>query len=605
MWNQFDFRLVAEADRAVAGMVAAMLMPLAVYLLVSGVDDLLLDALWIGRRIRGSGAGRVEGAGEQRTLAIFIPLWREARVIGAMLDHNLAAIRYERYHVFIGAYPNDHETVEAARQAAARHARVHVAEVPHDGPTSKADCLNWVYQNMLEFEESHGVRFDAAILHDAEDIIHADELTIFSAELEGADMAQLPVLPLPTGWREWTHGVYCDDFAESQGKDLETRVACGAFLPGCGVGTMFSRGMLERLAAENHNRIFDPRCLTEDYDTGLRVRRLGGRQRFVPLRFDAAGPVATREYFPRRLGAAVRQRTRWVTGNALQAWERHGWGKSWSDRWFLWRDRKGLWGNPISLFCNLLLCYGGVSLAASGVLNVEWALGEHVVATPGLALLLWINSGLLAVRLAVRMHSASRVYGWRFAAGAPLRLIWGNGLNCMASIRAVVVWAGCRLAGKPLQWAKTDHMYPSRSALHGAKRPLSELAAGLGYGDSARLAQVRAALESGVDEGARLLEEGVISEEELYHALSVQQSLPRVKLAPGSVPVRVMRTLPEELQRALRVLPFRIENGHLDLASLVVPTDEMQAALERFTRLRIRFHLITPSEYHAARQGQG
>lgn len=596
MLDFVDARWLIEADRAVAAAVAAMLAPLAVYLLLSGVDDLAVDALWLLRKLRRR-KGRTQAAGEGKLLAIFIPLWKEAEVIGPMLDHNLASIRYPDYHVFVGTYPNDPETAEAARRAAAKHGRVHVVEVPHSGPTSKADCLNWIYQAMREFEETQGVRFDAAILHDAEDLIHASELGIFAAELERSDMAQLPVLPLPTRWWEFTHGVYCDDFAESQGKDLETRVECGAFLPGCGVGTMFSRKILERLAQEDHNRIFDPGCLTEDYDTGLRVRLLGGRQSFVPLGFDAAGPVATREYFPRRLAAAVRQRTRWVTGNCLQAWERHGWGASWMDRWFLWRDRKGLWGNPLSLVCNLLLCYGGVSMAVSGALGVEWALGERVVALPALAALLWINSALLAARLGVRMYAGARIYGWGFALLAPLRLIWGNGLNSMASIGALASWLRCRLQGKPLQWAKTDHCYPSRSALHAAKRPLGELVMSLGYGERERVEQVLSKLESGVDPGARLLEEGVVTEEELYHALSIQQSLPLARLDPERVPVRVLRALPAEVQRQWRVVPFNIAEGHLDIAAPVVPTDEMQAALERFTRLRLRFHLITPSDY--------
>jgi adsorption protein B len=594
-----DARLLIEVDRAVAEAVAAALTPLAVYLLVSGSGDVAVDALWLWRRLQGAHRG-APATGEGKLLAIFIPLWKEADVIGPMLDHNVASIRYPDYHIFVGVYPNDAETLEAARRAAARHHRVQVAETPHDGPTSKADCLNWIYQSMRQFEITRGVRFDAAILHDAEDLIHAGELGIFAAELERAGMAQLPVLPLKTRWWEFTHGVYCDDFAESQGKDLETRVACGAFLPGCGVGTMFSRSVLERLAEENQNRIFDPGCLTEDYDTGLRVRLLGVRQRFVPLSFDAAGPVATREYFPRRLGAAVRQRARWVTGNALQAWERHGWGRGWMDRWFLWRDRKGLWGNPISLVCNVLLCYGGLTMVASGMLGVDWALGRQVVASPALGALLWINSALLAARLGARIYSVARIYGWAFAALAPLRLVWGNGLNSMASVRAVFTWLSCRLQGRPLRWAKTDHLYPSRSALNAAKRPLGELVASLGYGDRERVAEVLSGIGNGVDPAARLLEEGVLGEEELYHALSIQQSLPLARLDPLSLPLRILRALPEEVLRRWHVLPFAVGEGHLDVAAPVVPSDEMQAAIERHTRLRIRFHLITPSGYVAA-----
>jgi adsorption protein B len=35
--------------------------------------------------------------------------------------------------------------------------------------------------------------------------------------------------------------------------------------------------------------------------------------------------MATREFFPQSIKTAIRQRTRWVTGIALQTWDRHGW----------------------------------------------------------------------------------------------------------------------------------------------------------------------------------------------------------------------------------------------------------------------------------------
>ena len=59
-------------------------------------------------------------------------------------------------------------------------------------------------------------------------------------------MVQIPVLPLPTGLAEMTHGVYCDEFAEYQLKDIPARQRLGGFLPSNGVGTGFDRNALER-----------------------------------------------------------------------------------------------------------------------------------------------------------------------------------------------------------------------------------------------------------------------------------------------------------------------------------------------------------------------
>jgi molybdopterin-guanine dinucleotide biosynthesis protein A len=88
-----------------------------------------------------------------------------------MLRHNLPGIRYSRYRFFVGCYPNDRLTIDAVREAMAQLPEVRLTMVPHDGPTSKADCLNWIYQGMRAYEEDHGDRFDVVVIHDAEDLI--------------------------------------------------------------------------------------------------------------------------------------------------------------------------------------------------------------------------------------------------------------------------------------------------------------------------------------------------------------------------------------------------------------------------------------------------
>jgi bacteriophage N4 adsorption protein B len=78
--------------------------------------------------------------------------------------------------------------------------------------------------------------------------------------------------------------------------------------------------MLEELAEARSNRVFEPASLTEDYESGIRIHQLGFKQTFARMRPDGANVdksqlIATREYFPRSFRAAVRQRTRWVTGD--------------------------------------------------------------------------------------------------------------------------------------------------------------------------------------------------------------------------------------------------------------------------------------------------
>jgi adsorption protein B len=273
---------------AVDSLVAAALLPVALAILISGLDDLFLDLLCVAAWIRNlfrarTIAPQVAPSLPEKRFAIFVPLWKEYQVIAGMVEHNLAAIHYENYDFFVGAYPNDEPTLEAVRDLEHRFSRVHLAVCPHDGPTSKADCLNWIYQRMLLYEETHGCRFEVIVTHDAEDLIHPEALPQLNAYADAYDMAQIPVLPLPTPLRKLVHGIYCDEFAEWQLKDMRARAMVGSFIPSNGVGTGYTREALEKLAVSDHNLIFEPSCLTEDYENGLRLHQLGCPQSFIPL----------------------------------------------------------------------------------------------------------------------------------------------------------------------------------------------------------------------------------------------------------------------------------------------------------------------------------
>jgi adsorption protein B len=444
--------------------VVTCLAPLLAWYVISGLDDVFLCIVYFFFRPEGPerpSQSQLEGAGEQR-IAILVPLWREDRVIGQMLERNLAAIRYRNYHFFVGVYPNDEPTIAAVEAVAARSSRVHVAMCPHGGPTSKGDCLNSAYRRMQEYEFEHGLRFAVAAIHDAEDLIHADALRLMNWYSRRYDMVQTPILPLRTSPLELTHGIYCDEFAEHQLKDLPVRQSLGGFLPSNGVGTAFSRAALERLANERSGRVFDPESLTEDYEIGYCLHAMNFRQVFVPVEMDAVGPVATREYFPRRFRAAVRQRGRWVAGIALQGWERHGWGSDWRQRYWLWRDRKGLVGNWLSMVGNVMMLYGATTMAWAWAADRPWPLAAEI--PDWAAWLSFLTLMLSVAELAVRAAAARRVYGWKYAAATPLRAFWANFVNCAATAEALHQFFGARLRRRNPAWKKTDHTYPSPAA---------------------------------------------------------------------------------------------------------------------------------------------
>ena len=590
---------VVQAVQSVDQAAAALVLPLACWILLSGLDDLLVLLVFLRHRwISPPPPPRTAlGAVPPRPIAIFVPCWQEAGVIGDMVEHNRCAIRYPAYDFFIGAYPNDEPTIEAARRLESRHPKVHLCLCPHDGPTSKADCLNWIYQRMLLHEEERRCRFEAVLTHDAEDLIHPDELSWINYHLASHDMVQIPVLPLPTPLAELTHGLYCDDFAECHTKDLVARQALGGFLPSSGVGAGYARRALDRLAASEANRIFEPVCLTEDYENGYRLHRLGCRQLFMPIRLENGAPVATREYFPRTFATAVKQRTRWVMGIALQAWERHGWSPSPRQSYWMWRDRKGLIGNPVSLLANLVFAWGAATWISAAAAGAAWGFGD-AVRDPGLRSLLAANLALQAIHLSARAGCVARIFGWRFALAAPLRAVWGNWLNTVATVQAVTRFAGARLRGEPLRWVKTEHAYPSRAALLPHKRPLEEILVGSAYLTTEDLELARATKPRGVRLTEHLVQAGFLAEDERSEAHSLPLGLALGRIEPDEVRRSVARSLPAHVVREWHVLPLRIESGSLHLASIDVPSDELRQALRRFTRLDIRVQVVTPTNFH-------
>jgi adsorption protein B len=572
-----------------------ILTPLAIAILVSGLDDLVIDAAWAYSWLRGKwkpearmfppGPRQLEAA-PPRSIAIVVPLWHEHEVIARMLEHNLAAIRYPDYHVFAGAYPNDQLTQDAVQSVADRFLNVHLALCPHDGPTSKADCLNWIYQRLILHEELQGKHFDIIVTHDAEDIIHPEELRWINYYAARFDFIQTPVLALHTPFFALTHGVYCDEFAEYHTRDMAVRPMLGGFVPSSGVGTGYRREALEKLARSAGNKIFEPEALTEDYENGLRLFRLGCSQTFVPLvhPYGTKDWVATREYFPQSWRSAMRQRTRWVMGIALQTWERHGWKGKPGEVYWLWRDRKGLLANPLSLLANLIFVYG-----------LATAIWQRT--TPLSIALCWATFSIQCIRMIVRMGCVARVYGWLFALGVPVRAVYANALNAAATFNAVGRYAIARARKRSLKWLKTEHTYPNRASLLAHKRRLGEILVSSGAVLARTLKEALETQPAGVRLGEHLVAKGYLTEDAVYDALGFQQGLPIGRIEPAGVPLHVAHALPEHVVRDWGVLPFRVGEGSLFLASAKLPTPEMNAVLRAFTSLEIRFHLVTPTRF--------
>ncbi len=80
---------------------------------------------------------------------------------------------------------------------------------------------------MSRHEAVHGVAYDIVMTHDAEDLVDPDSLRMVNWFSRDYAMVQVSVLVLPRLLAEFTHGLYCDEFAEYQTKDIPVRHPLG------------------------------------------------------------------------------------------------------------------------------------------------------------------------------------------------------------------------------------------------------------------------------------------------------------------------------------------------------------------------------------------
>ena len=429
--------------------------------LLFALDDLAVDLIYFGRRLwraltiytrfQRAYAGSIQMLWKPRFIAVFIPAWDESSVIAAMLKSTLQRFEHPDFRIFVGHYRNDPAT--AAAIASIGDDRVEPVLVEADGPTTKADCLNHLYDALVAYEIASRRSPAAVVLHDAEDVVHPLELTLFDQLIDRAALIQLPVVPLVDPSSRWIGGHYCDEFAESHGKELIVREAVGASIPLAGVGCAIERGALARLAAAEGGQPFLAASMTEDYEMGLRIGALNLKTMFVriPATAGSSSVVASRGHFPASLDEAVRQKARWTGGIAFAGWDRLGWRGGPGERWMRMRDRRG----PLAA---MLLAAGYLAALLWLQLGIARGLGAPVdlALSPELGALLAINAVMLGWRVAMRAGFVTSTYGIKQGLMSVPRIVIGNIIAILAVKRALMMHA----EGGPSRWDKTRHIFP-------------------------------------------------------------------------------------------------------------------------------------------------
>ncbi|MCB8822798.1 glycosyl transferase family protein [Microvirga rosea] len=572
----------------------------AIFILISSLDDLFIDAwywireayrtLIVKRRYMPLTPEQLREQSEQ-PLAIMIPAWLEYDVIAPMLENMVTVLDYRQYAIFVGTYVNDAATIAEVERMKRRYKQLVRVEVPHDGPTCKADCLNWIIQAIFLHEEQQDIQFAGVILHDSEDVLHPLELKFFNYLLPRVDLIQLPVTSLERDWYELVAGVYMDEFAEWHAKDLVVRESMTSVVPSAGVGTCFSRRALLALIETSNNQPFNTDSLTEDYDIGIRLARLGMKSimaRF-PVQFQVKRntwfgygrpkeltltmPLCVREFFPDTFRASYRQKARWTLGIGLQGWSQIGWRGSLAHKYLLIRDRKGILTSLVTILAYVLLAQFILFQAAAAAgwwtaqypsifANEEW-----------LSTVIWLNVIAYGLRLAQRIYFVTRLFGWVHGVMSVPRLVVGNIVNFMATARAWKIFLSHQIFGSRIVWDKTMHDFPNAEALVRDRQRLGELLVAWQAVDEQTLQSALAEqAQRSVPLGRILVTRGDLDEETLAEAIAFQANLSRIHLNADLVQAS-SGLVPVDLCVRERLLPIDAGKGKPMLVAAAKPLE--------------------------------
>jgi adsorption protein B len=428
----------------------------------AGVEDFSLDLVSFWRRLKPQ---RIKLSELKRWLktpekkiAILVPAWQEGEIISQMLLGNVSRIHYENYLFFVGCYPNDLGTIQAVKKVSKFNPKIIPVINTKNGPTSKGQMLNVILEKIQREQSKYNI--DAFLLQDSEDVMDPWSLKLVNFKLETYDYIQIPVFSLSVKPFDLVAGTYMDEFAEAHTKDLLIRESFGAAIPSAGVGSAFSKKLATEMLKQ-HGWVFYENSVTEDYELGIRAHALGFKGTFACYYFDQGRKkrkhyIATREYFPKKFFRAIRQKTRWTVGIAIQGWKHLGWLGTASNRYYLYRDRRGLATNILSLMGYPVLVVVGMARFAH-----LWPEEDFLGAWGKiLIIMLSLNTFLMLNRLWQRGRSVRGVYGWRAVWLLPLRWPVSVIVNSFACLNALIQVLIVKIRKGSFQWAKTEHELP-------------------------------------------------------------------------------------------------------------------------------------------------
>ncbi|MGL5260157.1 MAG: glycosyltransferase [Lachnospiraceae bacterium] len=524
-----------------------------------GIDDVIWDVVTIWKRNKAKKPILNFRDLEHilpKLIAVVIAAWNEEDVLFDVVENIILSQQYPKsmYHIFLGVYPNDKDTVCIAQQLECKYFNVHCVINEQEGPTSKAQNINYVISKIKEFEKEKKWKFLSITVHDSEDLVHPYEIKFTNYLLEQYPAIQFPVFPLiekPTifnFFKNITTNTYADEFAENHFITMVSRKEVGAFVPSAGTGFSIRRDTVDVLGYH----VLPENSLTEDYKLSLTLYENGLHLHYVlekleRLNFQGRKQIeyiATRSLFPNTFKAAVKQKTRWTLGITMQSLEfKDVFCKniSFAGKYSLYRDQKAKIANLVSVIGYLVLIYFVLSLFIPVTpiypkYSFSWYLCLVVVI-------------MMIERQVFRGISLKNIYGMRsvffgclFPPLIPLRIIWGNIINFVATISAYKQLAKEKKKHKEketqikvektknMEWSKTKHSFLEEDILLRFHRRFGDVLVVKKYTDINTLKKFLDKKKEKEFLGETMVKSKVITKEQFLDALITVKNVPIIRM---------------------------------------------------------------------------
>lgn len=425
---------VGLAGAVLAAPVAALNVALA-WLLVANLANLLLRGVALVTRLRRgpqpvAEAPRLVDCRRLPRVSLLVPLWREERVAGQLLDA-LRAMEYPAPLLDIKLVLEEEDT--ATRTAIERCAlppTIEIVTVPFGALRTKPLAMNYA----LPF-----CRGEVVGIYDAEDRPDPGQLRAVVHRLMDAP----PEVGCVQGYldfyndrKNWMARAFTIEYAVWFRVFLTGVQRLGLPIPLGGTTVFFRRRVLEEIGA------WDAHNVTEDADLGMRLARFGYRCEMIPTTTLEEANCASAM-------AWIGQRSRWNKGYALT------WASHMRQPLRLWRDLgwKGFLGFQV-LFLGSLTASAAIPfywLTALVALGLDLPVWAHVPPIMVWALLLSGCAGsavmIAAANVGLRDRASRGRWGstiaflpayWLLAAAAVYRALW-------------------EVFTDPFHWTKTEH----------------------------------------------------------------------------------------------------------------------------------------------------